>query len=107
MKIAPHVKSHPPMLMLPNHPNYGHGPHIPLTAPGNKNKPRRRPVKSKPSGKRRVKPIRGPAIAHSMKNEVYVPAPSAAIGKNSQTQALLLCKYYLRFQVHLHSTINH
>ncbi|KAF2885823.1 hypothetical protein ILUMI_20351 [Ignelater luminosus] len=80
VKIAPHAKAHPSMLMLPNHPNYGHGPHIPLTSPGHKNKSRRRPVKSKPSGKRRVKPIRGPVGAHSMKNEVYVPAPSAAIG---------------------------
>lgn len=95
-------------MMVPGKQNR-HPPHIPLTASGriprprypNMNKPRHPPNK-----KRRVKPMRGSMIAHSMKHEVIVPAPSAAIGKLTTTISITMTFITVLLQELLPTTIN-
>ncbi|KAK5647567.1 hypothetical protein RI129_002459 [Pyrocoelia pectoralis] len=77
--ISQHSKHYTPF-----HLSHGHGPHIPLTPMGYKGSPHRIPIPSKHIPFMMARPMRGPhpgsSIAHSMRHEVIIPAPSAAIG---------------------------
>ncbi|KAK4885423.1 hypothetical protein RN001_001694 [Aquatica leii] len=67
----------------PFHLTHTHGPHIPLTPLGYKGSPLRIPIPNKHMLHMVPRPIRGshgPVFSHSMRNEVIIPAPSAAIG---------------------------
>uniref|UniRef100_A0A1Y1L9V2 DUF4758 domain-containing protein n=1 Tax=Photinus pyralis TaxID=7054 RepID=A0A1Y1L9V2_PHOPY len=79
----PTAKSHP-KLYKPYHLAHGHGPHIPLTPMGYKGSPHRIPIPNKHAPIMMARPIRGPhpgpSVSHSMRHEVIIPAPSAAIG---------------------------
>ncbi|KAF5304903.1 hypothetical protein FQR65_LT00787 [Abscondita terminalis] len=72
-----------PKHQKPFHLPHGHGPHIPLSPMGYKGSPLRIPIPNKHILHMVSRPVRGPhgpAHSHSMRNEVIVPAPSAAIG---------------------------
>lgn len=80
-KVAPHSKIPfgNQFFVLPNHGS--HGPHIPLGQAQNFQH-MKSPGASKlhtyiSNGKRHIKPVRVPVGAHSTRDEVYVPAPSA------------------------------